>query len=778
MDPEDALLINRPPMMNDETLDSIVFRSIKANYYDPIGIISHQVRKGYTQQAFDVITHPLVYERLNELLGISPQQLYKGSVHRFASIITPPGENTEFMSFTSGGTQAVLPRGYGSNHVGPSNDKQYCPSCLREAAYVRVHWLLNATTVCLVHQCLLVQGCPRCNKKLSTQDICSRHCSQCNYDLATSPTINVGEDYIGFQSQQFIQQCLMDNATPSLKKSPPNVSPRALFRLLDGLRSVVKHIRKVDSFDHSYSISKQENESIVGIEKQLAIYLDYATAFAAIDQWPISFHEFLNRLRQRSPSSQTSTKIRDHFGATLFSWLDRFWYGSEMQFVQDAFDEYLANQYPPSLSLVTSKRFQESRWFAANLPYITVPAAQELLNVDLRAIRRCTKNGRIGIYSTQICSNRTVLFLNRSDVMALRELHTTVISKEQVSQLIGVTRGVVNDLIDEGILNAIPGIEIAYNLESCILKEDLSSFIDKINGLVSYANFESKNCKTIHQVCQYTALPPEFESTRLSLVQVIKFIVDGRLKPYRSDPNDNKLSSMWFKKDDLQAFTDELNMERGWMSRSKVMKLLKVNERKLNNWVEAGFISPFIVIKTHYYKISDIENFKNTFVDTQIAGDILGAGRIAVQTWVRQGTITAVSGPGIDASHSYLFNRQYLEDWRASRVSFVEAKALLGIKRHKLERLIEHGELIPSTSVKYRHRFFLKEEVLQLRDKLGLPTHENADHRLEDNSDAIICPHCGAKRNQRKGSFTITGNRRYFCTSCNRSYVLFRDALG
>ncbi len=43
---------------------------------------------------------------------------------------------------------------------------QYCPDCLREGGYLRLSWTVALYTCCLVHRCLLREGCPHCGRPI------------------------------------------------------------------------------------------------------------------------------------------------------------------------------------------------------------------------------------------------------------------------------------------------------------------------------------------------------------------------------------------------------------------------------------------------------------------------------------------------------------------------------------------------------------------------------------------------------------------------------------
>jgi hypothetical protein len=64
--------------------------------------------------------------------------------------------------------------------IRPKHQK-VCPRCLLDAAYIRRIWEFALATVCPIHNCLLLDECPNCRKRVSWARNRVAICS-CNYD--------------------------------------------------------------------------------------------------------------------------------------------------------------------------------------------------------------------------------------------------------------------------------------------------------------------------------------------------------------------------------------------------------------------------------------------------------------------------------------------------------------------------------------------------------------------------------------------------------------------
>src|SRR5260370_2871844 len=116
------------------------------------------------------------------------------------------------------------------------------------------------------------------------------------------------------------------------------------------------------------------------------------------------------------------------------------------------------------------------------------------------------------------------------------------------------------------------------------------------------------------------------------------------------------------------------------MSRKEVTKNQKIKDGTLAKWVRAGLLAPVVVhTNAQYFEKAVVEKFIVDHLTSDEAAKLLGIGILTVQRWVRQGRLQAISGPGIDECHEYLFNKESLLHWRNGRLSFGEAVAILRV---------------------------------------------------------------------------------------------------
>jgi hypothetical protein len=298
----------------------------------------------------DQITCPAraeTYRILVELTRVEADELYAACVQHFAAVITPPDYGQRSIRLSSGKTMSVSTNFILREQTRPESDVQFCPLCLKEAAYHRVDWLPLAAAVCLRHQCLLIHNCPSCQERINIRNILETHCPNCGFQLTQATVISVAADQFGLFSQSAIQSCLRLRPPIRIKdyEPLPDTPSASLYRFLDGLRRAVMSIRQ--DWDYLYDAPSGVGSLLFPCTSKSDItpakaYILYATAFKAVVNWPQGFYDFLDAYRQRDNQSPSSLPRRD-LGRLYFYWLARAWKHPAFQFVQEAFEHYVAN---------------------------------------------------------------------------------------------------------------------------------------------------------------------------------------------------------------------------------------------------------------------------------------------------------------------------------------------------------------------------------------------------------------------------------------------------
>jgi len=200
---------------------------------------------------------------------------------------------------------------------------------------------------------------------------------------------------------------------------------------------------------------------------------------------------------------------------------------------------------------------------------------------------------------------------------------------------------------------------------------------------------------------------------------IIARVADGKLIAYHQSKSPFSCRNLLFERKDVNACVKAVLAEQGWMSRKAVTKYLKIKDGTLAKWVKAELLVPNVVhANTQYFDKATVEKFATGHITSEGAAELLGVGMLTVQRWARLGRLQAVSGPGIDEHHDYLFNRENLLQWRDGRLSFGEDADILGVSPATLHRWAHEGKISPLDDMGGKQRWFSREAILGLRREI------------------------------------------------------------
>jgi hypothetical protein len=142
-------------------------------------------------------------------------------------------------------------------------------------------------------------------------------------------------------------------------------------------------------------------------------YCVYATAFKGLVDWPVGFHKFLDQWT--FPGSETRLgRVQVDFGNLYTNWFQRNWQDAAFDFVQKAFDDYVAERYGLSRSILYSDRFRRDPSFAGKISYVSTNYASKLLGVTPKTVLKLVDSGQLTLQYIQ--NDKTLIFLKQADV--------------------------------------------------------------------------------------------------------------------------------------------------------------------------------------------------------------------------------------------------------------------------------------------------------------------------------------------------------------------------
>lgn len=320
-----------------------------------------------------------------------------------------------------------------------------CVQCLAESGYCRRIWDCSLVTVCPLHDCLLLDACPKCERRLKairnrlSVCVCGCDWSELQPDLRPEHEITV--------SRHIYQLCgLLPLDHPSSDRN------RLQSLALQDFVIVLTFIAGVEE-EMSWATGRP-SKSIKLRNEDLHGY--FTKAYRVFEHWPHNFHQFLDKkskgdVRFNPRDGKLDTALKEEFGA-LFKRLYGDLRGPQFDFLREAFAQYLNNrlraQYENVDAFFSAPESDDDK-------YITVTEARRLLKLSHDSILDLVKSGEIAF--TIRNQDETLRYLVRlPDVESVRIRYEQALGSREVAKQLGVDHTLVSRLVQEGKLRSKP----------------------------------------------------------------------------------------------------------------------------------------------------------------------------------------------------------------------------------------------------------------------------------------------------------------------------------
>jgi excisionase family DNA binding protein len=722
---QQPMLLGRTSLPPDESLPSLVIRLDLLNYDDSPGILPRILREGIGGQLFlrDQVMFPrrvMMFQRIASFTGVNITKIYASSNHHFAEVLTPPEQTIEFEEITEGAPAPLLAHPLAAKQLRSAHAGQFCPACLREAAYHRLVWMPLAVSACLEHRCLLMNRCQRCGRAVSIQDIVETRCGRCGGHLAETELIPL-EDDSGLPFQHVLQSWFMENITPDPLHLLPHESPRVLYRVVDGLQWATRML-VMSEWPYLHRIDIGPPMGQIKSQRTLTPYANYclyATVSKGMMNWPEGFYQFLDAYRDHMHRRRPlNGGPKADLGNLYTQWLQDYWQHPEFEFVHRAFEHYFVATYSLSSAVARTNLCREHTDMTEQLSDVSIAEAARLLGVTPKMIDILLRTGRLTLQCSGSTGKQTHRFVNRAEVLELRNQWKEFVNRAVAAEWLGITEDMIIDLVNVGLLVAERNPREGYPhwaFHKSALVDCMEKVLKPVESCVADKVGEKDTFVDLAGAARMLFV------LGLNAASILSYVAEGKLQAYFGEDCDPKLTSLLFDSSDIQQCIQSMKLENGWVSREDVTKLLKVKDITLARWVKLGLLSPIVIHgSAQFFNRETVEKFIADHITTEEAAKLLEVGKLTVQKWARQGSLSevCVSGPSIDGYHAYLFNKARLIQWRKERLPFGEAARLLGVSKATLHRWVTEGKVRAIDDMSGKQRWFSRQIICHISEPL------------------------------------------------------------
>jgi hypothetical protein len=317
-----------------------------------------------------------------------------------------------------------------------------CVKCLNESGYCRRVWDCSLVTVCPIHECLLVDTCPKCKRRLKAirnrMKVCACGCdwSELQPDLRCEHEIAV--------SRRIYQLCgLLPLDHPSKGRLNPLQSV--------ALQEFVIVLTFIAGLECEISWATGRPSKSIKLRNE-DLHRCITKAYQVFENWPHNFHQFLDQkskgdVRFSPRDGKLDTALKEEFGA-LFKRLYGDLQQPQFDFLREAFAQYLNNRLRAQYGNVDGFL---SVPVSDDDKYITVTEARRLLKISHDSLLELVKSGEIAFVIKH--QDRTLRYLLRlADVENVKMKYEQALGSRELAKQLGVDHTVVSRLVEEGRL--------------------------------------------------------------------------------------------------------------------------------------------------------------------------------------------------------------------------------------------------------------------------------------------------------------------------------------
>jgi hypothetical protein len=149
----------------------------------------------------------------------------------------------------------------------------------------------------------------------------------------------------------------------------------------------------------------------------------------------------------------------------------------------------------------------------------------------------------------------------------------------------------------------------------------------------------------------------------LDTIEIFERVAAGKLPAYHPQPDEADLADLRFAETDIRTCVEVVKAENGWVTRLEIAQRMGLSRKEsISDWIEVGLLSPVAVhTQIQYFDRNAVEAFVNDHLLIHQASEILQMHPSRIYGWVAEGQLHPVSGAGIDGCFRLLLRRSEVE---------------------------------------------------------------------------------------------------------------------
>ena len=666
------MLLNHPPPYLDEAWGSWLWRLAQRNY-----VASPYELLPSTRSQTTVPYEPVAFRTLAELTNTSVETLHAHTPHQFAPLLQPLETSAAVLVLPTQQPLTLAPlhpnRDFFTSRFG------WCPACLREARYVRLHWHVPLVVACVLHACWLLEACPVCTAPLREAEVLRGRCSHCGFVLEQAHSVPIPPDDVLLTLQREILAWLYHPEQSHLGLS--HVPVGVLLRVLYGLRFAVQRAGDDWAFHHvPDGISVPQRDILK--QRSLTVFERgclYATAYRGLLDYPHGFYRFLDAYRTR-PAPREKTGLRSEFGTLYISWFQRFWKHPAFDFIQQVFNDYLL-EHLPVYQIVNTTRVRDYPELLDRVSYLDLKQTARYLEISVKGVYRLVEEGHLTAH--RFPQDPLGVWFARAELEGCKERWNQHLPFLAVVQQLGLSKRLTLELLHAQLLHRVPAQAGLKQRGVFVERDSLQTFLNRLK-MVTTVRPMSEQGIPLRLVCIRNG------SVKMNLTRVLTRVLEGKLLAYHPNASRLPLTALWFAPQAVQDLAHNVKVESDWVTKEEARMYLGVGWRVMHFLLTRGWLRPVMSLgRKQFFSRQEVHSLHTTCIFTVEIQRTLGIPAAIIHSLVEQG----IWFPKTErrTGEPYIFERLQFQHWQQTYIMLPELKQLAPDFAWIAERLRQAG---------------------------------------------------------------------------------------
>jgi len=728
------------PQVAYEGLDNLMVRLDRVNNYE---------EKDWLERDFGLsrsllsIRSQADYALISALTELDPAEIWARTVHRYApSLLLPDelggqqhGEDDMPLPFLDERWLDVSVMGQTRRYP-----RKICPHHWREEGNLLLPWAMRHVTACPTHKVLLVDRC-RCGEKLHFDPRVGL-CPSCDVDVGTLEAPSIADDADSLALTSLVWAALGHGDTggavtpEGLVREPlplpeghplRGVTPAALFRVATALVNLLTaRDRGNPFFAPAARIAGARSMRLFHHRDNASVHAALLCVWRLIADWPVAWEALLVHVaaaeRRRDDPDLFPYALLEALPGPDFTWLWHAW----------GLVTYAHLGRAPGMFRWLKVYHFVRRTLDPTLPrFRTLDQVGRALTVSRDMLDRHVAAGELAVRRGRWGATvRPVTLIDEESMERLVQLRATRLNFVEALGYLGVGRVALTELVKS---NIFPCSRRGATAKAPWLFEK-GAIDDALGGMIGHLPIRPQARSTAALGLTLTDTLASLRAAGVGMPAVLRLAQSGEVAAHRLQDSIH-LSDLRFDAASIDAFLAchaPAEGEARYTS-TEVCRLLRCTQVTLRLWAEAGLLVPLSAEDaavggtnvsdaraggTAYYDGADVDRFKERYVGTEEAAEVLGRHPLTLHSWVHAGKLDDALVRGGGKGDVFLFDRMRLGELAAERVTGAEAARLLGVDVRTISNWAARGMIVPIGDPTAKGRRYLREDVLRLANRV------------------------------------------------------------